>query len=202
MESNAFLAIWSDVSAENEVDYLHWLTREHTTERLSVDGFCAVRAYRAIDAGICRYFIHYELTSPAVLDSDSYLRRLNTPTPWSQRIMPILGNFVRGGGQVSHAFGTGHGGVLGAVKFAADPYPDSKALQSIASRDLIVAARLLETDTGRTTLPTKEKSMREGDSTFSALLLVEGLQVQAVEEALTSAGLGAQAELFRQVFHL
>ena len=24
-----FLAIWSDVKAEQETDYLHWLTREH-----------------------------------------------------------------------------------------------------------------------------------------------------------------------------
>jgi hypothetical protein len=38
-----FLAIWSDVKAEQETDYLHWLTREHTSERLDVDGFLRVR---------------------------------------------------------------------------------------------------------------------------------------------------------------
>lgn len=202
MTNNAFLAIWSDVSAETEVDYLHWLTREHTTERLSVDGFRSVRVYRALNVGICRYLILYDLASPSVLDSESYLRRLNAPTPWSHRIMPIFGNFIRGGGQVSNAFGTGHGGVLGAVRFAAHPYPDAKALQSIAGRDLVVAARLLETDTGRTTVQSKEKGMRDRDTTFAALLLVEGLKEQAVREALTHAGLGAQAELFRQVFQL
>ena len=202
MKSDAFLAIWSDVSAENEVDYLHWLTREHTAERLSVDGFRAVRVYRSLDEGVCRYLIHYDLASSAVLDSESYLRRLNAPTPWSQRIMPILGTFIRGGGQVSNAFGTGHAGVLGAVRFAAHPYPDATALQSIAGRDLIVAARLLETDTDRTTVQTKEKGMRERDTTFAALLLVEGLKEQAVREALTYAELGAPAELFRQVFQL
>ena len=34
-----FLAIWSDISQENETDYLHWFSREHAIERLSVPGF-------------------------------------------------------------------------------------------------------------------------------------------------------------------
>ena len=95
--NSGFLAIWSDVAAEQETDYLHWLTREHTSERLSVEGFAGVRVYRSLQGDVRRYFIHYELASPAALASAAYLARLNAPTPWTQRIMAVVGNFVRGG---------------------------------------------------------------------------------------------------------
>ena len=116
MQGAGFLAIWSDVRLEEETDYLHWLTREHTSERLGVDGFLRVRVYRSLEAGVRRYFIHYELRSPDVLGSEAYLARLNAPTPWSQRIMPILGNFVRGGGRVLARAGTGEGAFLAALE--------------------------------------------------------------------------------------
>ncbi len=41
-----FLGIFNDVPAAAETDYLHWLTREHTQERLSVPGFLRVRVFR------------------------------------------------------------------------------------------------------------------------------------------------------------
>jgi len=75
--SDGFLAIWSDVEPEQETDYLHWLMREHTSERLGVDGFQLVRVYRSLQPGIRRYFIRYELRSPGVLGSEAYLARLN-----------------------------------------------------------------------------------------------------------------------------
>jgi len=43
--NQGFLAIWSDVEPAGETDYLHWLTREHVQERLSVPGFRAVRIF-------------------------------------------------------------------------------------------------------------------------------------------------------------
>ena len=50
-----FLAIWSDVEAQEETNYLHWLTREHTAERVSVPGFLGVRVFRARLPEHCRY---------------------------------------------------------------------------------------------------------------------------------------------------
>jgi len=90
---NGFLAIWSDISPENETDYLHWFSREHALERLSVPGFHSVRMFRALDIPERRYFILYCLENAGVVSSEAYLQRLNRPTPWSQRIMPLLGNF-------------------------------------------------------------------------------------------------------------
>ena len=96
----AQLAIWSDVEPGQETDYLHWLTREHVLERVSVDGFLSGRVFRAEAGGKRRFFITYELQDTGVLAGPSYLARLNAPTPWSQRTMPILQNFARGGGPV------------------------------------------------------------------------------------------------------
>jgi hypothetical protein len=110
--TSAMLAIWSDVTPEQETDYLHWLTREHTAERVGIPGFEAVRVFRADLPEVCRYLILYDLTTPSVLTSPAYLARLNAPTPWSQRIMPTLRNFARGGGWVRTVRGTGSGAYL------------------------------------------------------------------------------------------
>jgi hypothetical protein len=181
---SAFLAIWSDVPRERETDYLHWLTREHVFERLSVEGFMGVRIYRLSHPEICRYFIHYRLMSAEVLTSQAYLQRLNAPTPWSQRIMPILGNFARGGGRVLAEAGGGRGGVIAAIQL--DPLVDGldrSAIENIAAMDRIVAVRLLETDLDGTGVETTEKTMRSEDGSFPGLLLIEGLDAHAVEHA-------------------
>ena len=107
-----FLAIWSDVEAQEETNYLHWLTREHTAERVSVPGFLGVRVFRARLPEHCRYFILYRLQQASVLSSESYLARLNAPTEWSRRIMPLLRNLVRGGGCVVAEAGRGEGAMV------------------------------------------------------------------------------------------
>ena len=72
-----FLAIWSDVERANLTDYRHWLTREHTTERVTTEGFLASRVFRADLADIDRFFILYELETPEVLDGPAYLDVFN-----------------------------------------------------------------------------------------------------------------------------
>jgi len=116
MKGEGFLAIWSDVKSEQEADCLHWLTREHTSERLSIEGFLRVRVHRSLQADVRRYFIRYDLRSRDVLGSAAHLARLNVPTPWSQRIMPILGNFIRGGGRVLARTGVGEGAFLAVIR--------------------------------------------------------------------------------------
>ena len=203
MNGDGFLAIWSDVPSEHETDYLHWLTREHASERLAVDGFLGVRIYRALRRDVCRYFIHYRLAAPAVLASAAYLKRLNAPTPWSQRIMSMVGNFARGGGRVVAETGLGHGCVLAAIEL--DRLPEGAhddKLAGIAGADRIVAARRLETDPDRTGIATREKGMRAGDRTFAGLLLIEGLDEVAVSTAIDRYGLAPPGELYAEIFSL
>ena len=203
MQGAGFLAIWSDVRLEEETDYLHWLTREHTSERLGVDGFLRVRVYRSLETDVRRYFIHYELRSPDVLGSAAYLARLNAPTPWSQRIMPILGNFVRGGGRVLARAGTGEGAFLAALRLDdLSPIAGPALVANIVTEDRIVAAELLETDQEQSAIQTREKSLREHDTSFAGLLLVEGLDEPSVAASIGRLGFSISDNIYAQIFQL
>jgi hypothetical protein len=185
MESPGFLAIWSDLAPEDETDWAHWITREHAAERVGVDGFVGCRIFRALGTGANRYFILYELEEPEVVASPQYLSRLNAPTPWSQKIMPRLQNFRRGGGRVIASAGLGQAGVIAVVPLENEPQWDPAAIAAeLARLDGISGARVLLTDLDRTSIRTHEKSMRTKDESFAGLLLVEGLDEAAIRHAL------------------
>ena len=185
MEGVGYLAIWSDLAPQDETDWMHWITREHAAERVGIPGFLACRIFRALGTAANRYFILYELENPETVGSPQYLARLNEPTPWSQRIMPRLQNFARGGGRVVASAGIGQGGVLAVLPLDTRPQWDPTALTSELSRvDRIVAARVLLTDQAQTSIQTREKGMRKNDETFAGLLLIEGLDEAAVRDAL------------------
>ena len=185
MEGNGYLAIWSDLAPEDETDWMHWITREHAAERVGVDGFLACRIFRALGTAANRFFILYELRGPEIIGSPQYLTRLNEPTPWSQRIMPRLKNFVRGGGRIVGSSGVGQGGVLAVLKLDGRPNGDTAALTAeLAGLDRITAARVLLTDQAQTSIQTREKGMRKNDESFAGLLLIEGLDEGAVRDAL------------------
>src|SRR4051794_32979808 len=146
-----FLAIWSDVEAREETNYLHWLTREHTAERVSIPGFLSVRVFRARMPDQCRYFILYRLEQAGVVGSEPYLARLNAPTDWSRRIMPMLQNFVRGGGRVVAEAGCGEGAlVLPIVCERPEVAAAGAMLGRLAALDRVVSARLFEVEQGGT----------------------------------------------------
>jgi uncharacterized membrane protein len=132
-----------------------------------------------------RYFILYELEDERVVGGADYLARLNAPTPWSQRIMPKLGNFARGGGRVAASAGTGQGGIVAPLRLDAAPSWDiAKVAAELAQLDRIIAVRVLLTDAAQTSIKTHEKGMRANDGSFAALLLIEGLDEAAVRDAL------------------
>ena len=89
MQGAGYLAIWSDLTPGDETDWAHWITREHAAERVGINGFLACRIFRALGTAVNRYFILYELEDEHTVGGTDYLARLNAPTPWSQRIMPI-----------------------------------------------------------------------------------------------------------------
>ncbi|NGM20979.1 hypothetical protein G3576_13225 [Roseomonas stagni] len=190
------LAIWSDVAPEAATDYLHWLTREHTEERVSTPGFVGVRVLQAGIPGTNRFLMLYDLASPAVVGSAAYLARLNAPTPWTRRIMAGVTNVARGGGAVVAEAGRGQGSCVMALRLDEPPRPDQDSLRSLIAGDRICAARLIEVDAAGTGVATAEKALRRGDGRFAGLLLLEGLNVPALEAALATnrpalAALGA-----------
>lgn len=207
MLGEGFLAIWSDVGAADTTDYLHWLTREHTAERLGVAGFIGVRVFRAPAAADAdRFLIVYDLETPDALAGQPYLDRLNDPTPWSRRIMPRLRNFARGGGRRVLSRGSGQGGHLAALRLAPGTDIPDAAVARLAGCDRIAMVHLLATDAAKTAIPTNEKSLRAEEQSFAGLLLVEGLDTDAVRAALAACPdvfpAGAALPLFSQVFAL
>jgi len=185
MQGAGYLAIWSDLAPQNETDWAHWITREHAAERVGINGFLACRIFRALGVAVNRYFILYELEDERVVGGPDYLARLNAPTPWSQRIMPTLGNFARGGGRIAASAGTGQGGIVAPLRLDAAPSWDAPTVVAeLARLDRIIAARVLLTDIAQTSIKTREKGMRANDGSFTALLLIEGLDEAAVRDAL------------------
>jgi len=187
MRGAGFLAIWSDVAAQDLTDYRHWLTREHTTERVTTRGFLASRVFRAARDDINRFFILYELEAPEVLDGEAYLARLNAPTPWSQRIMPKLGNFMRGGGVMVARAGRGEGATIAALRIEKLPAFPQKLADALVGCDGIAAVQIGATDEARTSVPTAEKCMRRDEGFFSGLLLIEALDGTSLQAALQRA---------------
>jgi hypothetical protein len=132
-----------------------------------------------------RYFILYDLEKPDVVGGAAYLARLDAPTPWSQRIMPRLRNFARGGGRVIATAGIGQGGLMSAIRLDTKPEWEADALcRELASMDRVAAARVMVTDLVPTSIQTREKNMRSKDGTFAALLVIEGLDETSVRNAL------------------
>lgn len=183
MRGAGFLAIWSDVEAGDLTDYRHWLTREHTTERVTTKGFLASRVFRADREDINRFFILYELAAPEVLDGDAYLARLNAPTPWSKRIMPLLGNFIRGGGTMIARAGRGEGATIVPLRIETLPKQPEQLAQALAACDGIAAVQIGATDEARTSVPTVEKGMRRNEGFFAGLLIIEALDAAAAQDA-------------------
>jgi uncharacterized membrane protein len=212
MQGTGYLAIWSDLSPADEIDWAHWITREHAAERVGIRGFLACRIFRALGTAANRYFILYELDDQNVVGGADYLVRLNAPTPWSQRIMPRLGNFARGGGRIKASTGLGQGGIVAPLRLDAAPsWNTANVTAELARLDRIVAVRVLLTDIAKTSLPTSEKGMRAKDGTFAAMLLIEAMDEAALRAALHHARNALPAEdcaaidtlpLYRLVFSL
>ena len=210
MRGAGFLAIWSDVEPKHLTDYRHWLTREHTTERVTTKGFLGVRVFRADRADINRFFILYELEAPEVLDGPAYLARLNSPTPWSQRIMPQLGNFMRGGGVMRARAGRGEGATIAALRIETLPADAQKLAEALVACDGIAAVQIGATDQARTSVPTAEKGMRTNEGFFAGLLLIEALDTASLQTALQRArviapevlGRASEPEIYQGMFAL
>ncbi|MBR1271487.1 hypothetical protein JQ629_28780 [Bradyrhizobium sp. AUGA SZCCT0222] len=209
MRGAGFLAIWSDVEPDHLTDYRHWLTREHTTERVTTKGFLGVRVFRAARTDIARFFILYELEAPEVLDGPAYLARLNAPTPWSQRTMPRLGNFIRGGGVLAVRAGRGEGSTIAALRIERLPENPRQLADALVALDGIAAVQIGVTDLARTSVPTVEKGMRKDEGIFAGLLIIEALDETALGGALRRATemapdlfSGGEPEVYQGMFAL
>ena len=115
----AVLAFWSDVAPEHEDGFNDWYTNEHLPERVGVPGFLRGRRYVKTDdsQAVQKYFTLYETESLATLSSASYLERLDNPTPWTQKMVPLFLNSNRVAYAIGASIGGGIGGWMATVEF-------------------------------------------------------------------------------------
>jgi hypothetical protein len=195
------LAMWWDMAAEMRAEFEHWHSHEHFPERLALPGFLRASRWSAADAGE-GFFILYELQEHAALSSPEYLASLNTPTPWSTRLMPHHRNMVRSQTRVLHSHGAGvarHAMTLRLSPRDGEAQRLQAALRSLVEelplRAGLAGAHLLRTDTPAIA-PTKEQKIRgNADRSADWVFIVCGYNLQVLqalsEETLAPATLEA-----------
>ncbi len=193
------LAFWNDVAGGGDAEFVHWHSREHIPERVGLRGFRRGRRYVAI-AGNPKYFTLYETESLETLSGPDYVARLNAPTPWTQRALPLFRNSKRSACRVTLSLGSGVGGALTTLEFGPQPgcapqlreWLTAGALPTIADWPGVVGLHLCEADATTTDVRTEEKTLRgRPDAAARWVILVEALEPEAAEAAsreLTSAG--------------
>ena len=67
------LLFMTDVDPALGDEFPCWYEEEHLVERMAIPGFITTRRFRAIEGGP-KYLALYDLESPAVLQSEPYLR--------------------------------------------------------------------------------------------------------------------------------
>ena len=192
---SAAMLMTFDIDADAIAEHDDWHTLEHLPERRSIPGFLRGTRWTASGGGQ-RYFVMYEVETLDVLGSPAYLERLNTPTPWTARMMPHYRGMTRGLCRVTRSFGSGLGHAAMLVRFA--PRPDAAdtlrdwlvgtALPALAAQPGLGNAHLFES--GLKPAMTREQSIRGADAGVDWAVLVTGYRAEAVD-ALAASGLDA-----------
>src|SRR5262249_46933316 len=87
LAGNAAIAIFSEIDAAMLEEHDLWHCKEHFPERLAIPGFLRRRTAAVDPATSAQRFILYEIENIGVVTSAAYLERLNSPTPWSRKVM-------------------------------------------------------------------------------------------------------------------
>jgi hypothetical protein len=211
----AALAMWWDVSPEVQAEWEHWHAHEHFPERLAIPGF--LRGSRWTDvAGGEGFFVMYELQDHSVLASAPYVARLNAPSPWSTRMMPLHRNMVRSQCKVVQS----HGAVTArhALTIRCSPADGrAQALErelgelaaSVSQQPGTVGMHVLRHEAPPLAATTEQKIRGNSDRTADWVVVACGYDLDALralaEEPLGDAALrasGAAPGIERQLYGL
>ncbi len=184
MLGRAAIAMWWEYPPEMRAEIEDWHAHEHFGERLGIPGF--LRGSRWTEAGgRPAYFILYEAVRLATITAGPYLERLNNPTPWSRRMMPLHLNMVRSLCRVRAKSGGGHAAAMTTVRFS--PKRGAiralqEVLQALPSRKGLTGAHLLQA-APMPSAQTEEQRIRGGDGAADWVVLLNGYDIDAVREA-------------------
>jgi hypothetical protein len=154
-------------------------------DRLSIPGFRRGTRWVAL-GGEPRYMVLYEVENLQVLTSETYLARLNNPTPWTTRMMPNYRGMRRGLCTVDGSFGFGQGGTAALIRFTSDEERASELnhwllrvlLPSLPHLSGLGSAHLLRG--AATASMTNEQRIRGADRNVDSAIIVTGYDAGAV----------------------
>lgn len=190
--------MWWEVDAQARADFQHWHSHEHFPERLGIPGFRRATRWRQVDGG-AGVMVTYELDDYGVLSSQPYLDRLNAPTPWSTRMMPLHKHMVRSQCEVLESRGAYAAAHVLAVRLSPQGPQAAEGLraalralvQELPLRPGLNGAHLLRHRTPPIATTTEQK-LRGGDAVADWVLLVSGYDL-ATLRALQQGELAAAA---------
>lgn len=197
----AALAMWWEVEPAIRSEFEDWHSHEHYRERLGIPGFMRANRWSLAD-GAEGVFQMYELADYEVVSSSAYLEKLNTPTPWSTKMMPHHRNMVRSQCRVLESGGSSVARNALTVRFS--PVPGQEEALRLSLRGLIaqlvdrpgcVGGHVLRHESPAIA-PTKEQIIRGGDKTADWIFLVMGYDEQALK-MLASVELSDEAMVKR-----
>jgi hypothetical protein len=162
-----------------------------------VPGFLRGRRYVKTDdsQAVQKYFTLYETESLATLSSAPYLERLDNPTPWTQKMVPLFLNSNRVAYAIGASIGGGIGGWMATVEFGPQADAAGELRSSLAQRTLpslldepdVTGCALGEADLDATSAKdgTAEGRDADGGSEVAAswILFVEGARSSVVDIA-------------------
>lgn len=190
---NAAVAMWWDMAVDHRVEFEDWHSHEHFPERLRIPGFHRGSRW-ASAAGGTGFFVMYELESYETLTSRAYLARLNNPTPWSQKMMPLHANMVRSQCHVLASHGGGLADAMMTLRLS--PAPEHShalrehlqaVLRELPQRAGVTGAHLLHTQTPHAAMTTEQKIRGGADGVADWIVLVCGYDAQALQDRLSDA---------------
>ncbi len=181
-----------DIAPEAIVEHDNWHTHEHFPERLSIPGF--LRGSRWIaQQGKPRYLVMYEVEGLDILASAAYLERLNSPTPWTAKMMLHYRGMTRGFCTITGSFGVGIGQTALFIRFKPGPGKEivlrkwllEEALPGLPSKVGLASAHLFEA--ALTPQSTNEQRIRGKDAAVDCALLVTGYSAEGVATLIQTA---------------
>ena len=173
----AVVAIWNGIKPNVRDAFYEWHSREHMPERAAVPGFLRGRRMIA-ECGNPEWFTLYEVARPETLASPEYLSRLNTPTPWTRRVVGNFTDVTRSPCRVVTSAGPGMGGYMATMRCDAAPGKGGELgqhllqlLTKLSEGPGIYGAHLCRLDVEASLIPTEEQRSRPG-RTLSAEVIV------------------------------
>ena len=183
----AAVAMWWDMAPAMRAEFEDWHSHEHFPERMGIPGF--MRGSRwASSSGGEGFFVIYELDAYETLTSPHYLARLNSPTPWSAKMMPHHRNMVRSQCRLLESYGSGIANAIMTLRLS--PLADradalrgylQDRLSELPALPGITGAHLLQTETPQAAATTEQR-IRGGDGVADWIVLVSGYDAAALQD--------------------